>query len=290
MNDEQLSFLENPKNEFERAAAKHEAERRAKPKPARSIQVPLWPEPERMTANVLLRSALFGSARRGRFVEDAKLASWGNTDISFTGLQLTQFDETVWLQLVHLHRGQQVGEHQSIHTSAKALLREIGVTPGGSGIRRLKRSINSLMSAVVTFRRGPELLKLGGPVRRFYLHEETGRYSVSLNPDFIALLHENSTRLHWETRKALPTGITTWLHRYSLSHRATKKQPHRIGLSRLHALTGMTSSPKEFKRTLKQAMERLVHVDVVASWTITPNEALEFVRPPSRSMRSKKES
>lgn len=250
--------------------------------PEPPVQLPFWPEPSRAIPNELLRSALFSSSRRSEYVKDAPVASWPNTEISFTGARLNQFDETIWLQLVHLYRIQNVGPDHHVHAPAKGVLRDLGLKGGGSGIARLERSINRLMGAVVTFRRGQEMLKLGGPVQRFFLDEATGEYAVKLNPDFLRLLDDGLTQLDWETRNRLPTGLATWLHRYVLSHQATKRKPHRINLDRLRELSGMSSPPKEFKRTLKRTMELLEKHGIVEGWRITPNEALEFYRPSRR--------
>jgi len=250
------------------------------------IQHPFWPEPIRAIPSELLRSALFGCMRRGGFVDGQKLAAWGKTTLTYTGKRLSQFDESLWLQLVHLCRGQSVSPGHNIHISARALLRELGIKGGGgSGIRRLNKSLDRLMSAVVTLSRGDIMLKLASPVRRAAIDKGTGRFAVELNPDWSSLLNEQATYLDWDTRKSLPTGIATWMHRYILSHRATPRSPHRVGVEKLHALSGMQSVPKEFKRHLKAAMEKLRSRNVVMSWRFTQNNALEFVRPKKASKK-----
>ncbi len=257
--------------------------------PAKPVQVPFWPEPVRVIPSELLRSALFSCARRTEFLDQTLLASWGDTQLTFTGARLTQFDETLWLQLIHLHRGQSVGPGLKIHVSARALMKDLGIkTAGGSGFKRLIKSLNRLMGAVVTLQRGSQTVMLANPVRRAAIDEATERFAVELNPDWMLLLKENATYLDWEVRKALPTGIATWMHRYILSHRATASHPHRIGLEQLRQLSGMLSSPKEFKRTLKRSMEKIQNEGIIEHWCFTEKAgALEFSRP--QKIRRKKQ-
>jgi len=251
---------------------------------SKALQVSFWPEPQRAHPNSLLRSALFGSSRTRKFVKESPIASWKGTEIAFTGERLNQFDESLWFQLVHLHRGQQVHDGHAVHTSARALMKDLGIkTAGGSGWSRLRSSLIRLAGSVLTMTSGDETIGISALVRRFYLNEGTGRYSVELNPDFLKLLNEDSvTRIDWETRKALPTGLATWLHRYILSHKATARHPHRIGLAQLRQLSGMNSPPRRFKQHLKEAMNHLGTHEVLAHWRITPQNSLEFSRPPKR--------
>jgi hypothetical protein len=286
----QLSLLSKTLgDEFMKRANHRVAESQKKRSAEQSVeQIPFWPAPLRAIPSELLRSALFGCARRSHFVKSEELAAWGSNKITYTGQRLNQFDESLWLQLVHLHRGQSVGPGYKIHISARALLRELGIkTAGGSGLRRLDRSLDRLMGAVVSLTHGDVVRKLASPVQRAQVDKATGRFAVELNPDWSALLNEQATYLDWETRKALPTGLATWLHRYVLSHRATARSPHRIGLEKLRALSGMLSAPKEFKRHLKRAMGQLESRNVVASWSITPNGSLEVVRPLKKASRKR---
>jgi hypothetical protein len=250
------------------------------------VQIPFWPEEMRAIPSKLARSALFSCVRYGGFVENEELAAWGDTKLIYTGQRLTQFDESLWLQLIHLHRGQFVGPDQQIHISVRALMRELGIkTAGGSGLRRLMRSLDKLRGALVTISDGDLERKLLAPVGAAEIDKGTGRFAVQILPHWELLLNEQATFLEWETRKALPTGLATWLHRYILSHRATARSPHRIGLEKLRALSGMVSAPKHFKHRLKTAMGKLQSRGVVESWGITPNNALEFIRQKKASKR-----
>lgn len=254
----------------------HEPEEKATP-----VQLPIWAEPDRVAPNAMLRSALFSCARLRKFVKDELIVSWPDTQISFSGETLNQFDETVWMQLVHTFRLQGEPPNFKVRFNAKPFSRSIG---NGKRVQGGK-DIALLRSALIRLRGGTLLLSHkgleygGGLLQDFTLDEDRGHFVATLNPKYLQILGAGHTRLDWETRKALPTGIATWMHRYILSHRATAKQPHRIGLDKLRTLSGMSSSPKEFRRHLKRTLARLESHGVIASWGITPNKALEFVRP-----------
>jgi len=248
----------------------------AEPKPA---QLPIWAEPQRVTPTTTLRTALFSCARRRGFTKDTLIASWTGTEIRFTGETLNQFDESVWMQLIHMYRQQGEPQDLKVRLNAKPFIRELGKKGKKSG-----KHVTLLRSAMGRLQLGAVIIKSGGLeyhgsiLNDFTLDEDRGHFVATLNPKYLELLGAGHTRVDWETRKALPTGLATWMHRYVFSHQATGRHPHRIGLGKLRPLTGMNSSPKEFKRHLKRTMELLEKHSVVAAWRITPNNALEFSR------------
>jgi hypothetical protein len=256
---------------------KPEPPHEAKPEGAKVIQLPIWAEAQRATPNALLRSALFAAGRRRRQVKRAELAAWGDTKILYTGETLNQADEDVWLQLVHLYRQQSEPADLKVRFSAKPFLRELGAKRvGGSNIDRLTSSLARLRSSIHIRHGRSEYV--GGLVDDFALDEPSGRFVARFNPKLLELFGTGHTRLDWETRKALPTGLATWLHRWALSHKATEKHPHRETVAALHGRSGSGGDLKDFRRKLKKAMTRLEEAGVVEHWTITRNDALEYTR------------
>jgi len=246
----------------------------------RPIQLPIWAEPQRVTPTATLRSALFSCARRRKYVEDALIASWRNTKVKFTGQTLNQFDEAVWMQLVHMFRQQGEPEDFKVRFNAKPFLRSLGKAgKGGGGSAVLRESLVRLRGGTIQIHIADGSEHGGGILEEYTIHVARGHFVVTLNPKFVRLLETNHTRIGWEQRKLLPTGLATWMHRYILSHKATTKHPHRIGLTKLHPLTGMSSPLKEFKRHLKRTMALLEKHRIVDSWRITPNGSLELTRP-----------
>jgi hypothetical protein len=250
-------------------------------KPPR-VQLPIWAETERLIPNAMLRSALFSCARRRQFVDDVLIASWADVEIRFSGQTLNQFDESVWMQIIHLFRQQHEPVDFKVRFYAKPFCRMLGGKGGGgSNVAKLRQSLVRLRGGTLLISHNG--MEYGGGVLNDFTHDEDrGFFVVTLNPKYLQLLSTGYTRVDWDTRKALPTGIATWMQLYVQSHRATKTSPHRIGLEQLHKLSGMGSSPKEFRRHLKRTMDLLKSHGVVESWRITDNGALEFIRPPAR--------
>ena len=111
--------------------------------------------------------------------------------------------------------------------------------------------------------------------------EATGEFVIVLNPELAMLFEDDDyTRIEWEIRRGLGMDLAKWLHGYIASHRATPRNPHRIGLERLRVLCGSeTDELRFFRRDVRNAMQELQAAGVVTAWRITPGDALEVVRP-----------
>ena len=266
-----------------RARARGDIDQNIPPLP---VQLPIWPEPERAQANALVRSAVFSCARRREVLKEETLVSWGHTAIRYSGETLNQFDEMVWMQLVHMFRQQGEPSDFKVRFHAKAFMRSLGKRrQGGANVAFLRSSMIRLCGGVIEIEHKDKVYG-SNLLQKFVLDESRSFFVATLNPDYLRLFGAGYTRIDWEYHKTLPTGVATWLHLYITSHRATPKAPHRIGLEQLRGLTGMTSPPKEFRRHLQRMMDKLRADGVVVDWRITDNDALEFVRPPVRKRKA----
>src|SRR5208283_569608 len=94
------------------------------------IQFPFWPDTDRAAPNTFLRSALFGVVKKGerRYCKNEKLTAWPGHELAYTGQQLDQYDEDVWMHLVHLHRKQGVepGKPLSANAKKRGFMRDFG--------------------------------------------------------------------------------------------------------------------------------------------------------------------
>lgn len=243
------------------------------------VQLPIWAEPERLSPNATLRSALFGCARKRSFVKDEVIASWPDVIIRFSGETFNQFDESVWMQIVHLFRQQEEPVDFKVRFKAKPFCRALGRSgKSGGDVSQLRQSLVRLRGGTILIsHNGMEYG--GGILNDFTYDEDRAHFVATLNFKYLHLLNAGHTRVQWETRKLLPTGIATWMHRYILSHRATQRSPHRIGIEQLREISGMNSPLKEFRRHLKRTMNLLMDYGIVADWKITSRDALEFIRP-----------
>lgn len=250
------------------------------PKPAKIVRLPLWPAELRTCPSCVLRSALFGVVRRGRrsYLERQIIAAWANTTIRYTGMRLDQADLDVWLTALHLTRESGLGA--PVRTSIGAMLKAMGRTQDGRAYEDFNNTIVRLTGCVVEITANRKTYG-GSLIESFERDEETGRYVLYLNPRLVVLFEDEAFALiDWEQRHGLRRDLSKWLHGYILSHKATPREPHRIGLEKLRDLCGSeTGELWKFRQQIREAMAELQEASIVTRWKITSGDALEFVRP-----------
>jgi hypothetical protein len=233
----------------------------------------------------VLRSALFRVIERGqrKALQRTVLAAWPGVTIRYTGVELDQSDLDVWLTVLHIAREQALGVQ--VPVTAYQLLKMLGKRVGKSGYEWLKVATARLTAGGVEITVDTKTY-CGSLIERFTRDERTGHYVLMLNPALVMLFEDDTfTRLEWEQRQGLSKDLAKWLHGYILSHRATAKHPHRIGLERLRELCGSTIEQlRDFRLRVRQAMQELQAAGVVTTWRVTENDALEFVRPRRRQL------
>lgn len=248
-----------------------------------TIQLPLWPKSERAAPSGFLRSALFGVVRRGRRKQykGEELASWRGTRLSYTGEALDQGDLDIWLQALELLRAQGGDFDQPIYFSLRDFLRQLGRAEGGKDHEWLKRGIVRMTACALQFYDGRYIYG-GTLITNFGWDEYSGDYFIILNSKLVPLFLDNAyTRLRWETRLALKTNYSQWLHGYICSHQATPDNPHRIRIAMLAKLSRSSfSRQRDFRRKVEESLHELQQHGVLASWYIDERNVLTFVRVP----------
>ena len=230
------------------------------------VQLPLWPEPKRGAPNSFIRSALFAAiqSKDRQFLKEAVLASQDGITIKFTGEQLNQADLDVWETIVHLARDQPLGTIASF--TAHSLLKALGMATGLSQHKQLHSTLVRLTACAVEVTHegktyfGP-LIKSGAK------DEVTRHYGVELNKGIVRLFGENQwTALDWQQRQELRgRPLAQSLHAFYSSHR----KPYGVKLKTLQDYTGSRNKQAaSFKRQVRAALEDLVRVGFLASWTI----------------------
>jgi hypothetical protein len=255
----------------------------SKPRPkatAKIIKLPLWPEGLRVCPSSVLRSALFGVVRRGRrrALEREVLATWEGVTIRYTGWRLDQGDLDVWLAALHLARESQSG--CKIPVTSMTCCASWVAAPAWHDHEWFKGAVARLTACAVEITARRKTFG-GSLIEAFVRDDEIGEHVLFLSPQLSELFEDNDyTRIDWETRRSLDMDLAKWLHGYIASHRATQKNPHRIGLARLRTLCGSeTEELRFFRRDIREAMQALQAAGVVKAWRITPSDALEVVRP-----------
>lgn len=108
---------------------------------------------------------------------------------------------------------------------------------------------------------------MGSLIHDCVIDERTKLYKLTLNRHLIKLFGDDDwTAIDWEQRKQLKNKpLCLKLHEYYSSH----EKPYPVSLEFLSDLTGCKNSQKaSFKRQVKTALEGLVKIGFLKSWSI----------------------
>ncbi|HAT32394.1 MAG TPA: hypothetical protein DCW29_16560, partial [Janthinobacterium sp.] len=239
------------------------------PSPMMARQLPLWADEIRCMPNEILRSALFNARNRNqprRYFKNESIAIIDQfARITFTGEELRQNDELVWLQLIHLAKGVPAGA--PIEFTGYSMIKALRLTKGKPNAGHTERLLESLQRMQATAlsiysKRLAHGVSLSMIPRFEWQDESTGKrlpkWRVHIAPELVDLFGSvHFTCLLWEQRLALPSGLATWLHGYYASHR----KPYAVNLSTLQEGCGCsTKSPRKFKQLTAAALLELERV------------------------------
>jgi len=256
------------------------------------LQLPLWAERERGLPNALARSALFTAANRsiarGQY-KHHKIAALKGIEIFYSGEELRQDDEDVFLQIVHLARQQPLGE--VVEFSGYSLLKELGWPTSMASYQRLRDCINRLSTTTMTVKvdtpeAGRTEKGFGGSLIRKFAWEtdaargSSQRWQVWLEREIIYLFDNNTfTRIDWEQRLRLPP-LAKWLHQFYFTH----ADPFGMKVETIRGLCGSRIAVlSKFRYKLKEALDLLVEAAFLLSYNIdSRTDLLSVKRAPKR--------
>lgn len=248
------------------------------------VQLPIWPDPHRAIPNPFARSALFtvGNPRRKRVhYEQKDIETFGEIRITYTGEELRQDDEDVFLQLLHISRSSPLGN--DIEFTAHQMLKALAWPTNKPAYERLRRTINRLSATGVTISDPSGRYGYNGSlIRAFAWQQEKGRSSRSwrvwLERRIIVLFGPTLyTRVIWEHRKELNSAIAKWLISLYSSHAS----PYPMKVATIHRYCGSTSSQMSgFRRELKRALAELVKVGFLTEFQIDSADLVHVCRAP----------
>ncbi len=233
------------------------------------VQLPIWRDDRRGMPNDLVRSALFtiGNSRQKRvFRKDTVIAALGEVEITYTGEELRQDDEDVFLQLVHLARLAPLGE--TVEFTAHAMLKALRWSTDSRAYQRLRDSINRLAATGLSVSNDENGYN-GSLVRDFEWKQTNGASSrawkVRLEPRIVALFgHVTYTQIDWEQRLKLGN-LAKWLHSFYYTH----ANPYALKVRTIHALSGSTTRDlSKFRQILRAALDELANVGFLENWRI----------------------
>jgi hypothetical protein len=231
------------------------------------VQLEFWSEKVRGLPNTLARCALFTAAGkkedRAKFSEHVVFSTKGFT-LTYTGEELRQDDQDVFLQLVHMTRGIPIGH--KLNVTGYTILGALSWGKGGKDYARLRESIERLSDTRIKLE-GENIRFKGGllPSMTQVGDSAASRFRLWLDPSVIELFGENEYSLvDWEDRLSL-SALAKWLHSFYFTHR----EPHPYRIKTIHELCG--SRQKElwaFKQKLKLALDELVLIGFLAKYEI----------------------
>ena len=238
-------------------------------------QLPLWPNQVRGLPNALARSSLFTignpSDPREQFTQKALFALNG-VNILYTGAELRQDDEDVFLAVAHLSRLETLGER--VEFTPHSMLKALKWDTGGEGYDRLRNTLDrlqatTLMVTVKDMKDG----YTGSLVRRF-AWRDGGSWSVMLEPDIVSLFGDTQyTWVDFEQRMKL-SGIAKKLHSFYFTHRTPF--PLKVGTLKDLCRSRLPTLAK-FRYQLWPALDRLIKVGFLESWSYDKDSDLVYV-------------
>lgn len=261
------------------AALKAEAESKHTPPAQLPTQFPLWPNVVRALPNPFARSALFNisNKKERRFHKEQILASVKGTVITYTGEELRQRDEDVFLQLLHISRNSLLGEW--VDFTAYSLLKALGWTMNKRSYSELREVLDRLSATnlIVSFNDGKDGYS-GSLVRKFLWRTPEGeklpKWRVYFEPEIIALFAPtNYTHIYWELRLSLPP-LAKWLHGFYSTH----EHPYDYKVATLWELCGSTSGLAHFRDGLANALDILKERNFLTESAISKDSDLVRVK------------
>jgi hypothetical protein len=242
-----------------------------------AAQLPLWEDWQRGIPNDITRTSLFTSRNNNqprRTMKGEPVFAMGEIAATYRGEELRQDDERVWMQILHLARLQPLSEF--VEFIPGEFMLAIGWKSRGSReYDRLREILSRLQATALQI--SSKRLNTGVSVSLIVSFQWRGltRWRVKIEPEMKQLFPEDYyTRVQWEQRLSLPSGIASKLHSYFASHR----QPLPVKVCHLQELCGSQAAPSEFRKSLRAALDALVAAGFLLSWRFGDDETTVEVR------------
>jgi hypothetical protein len=276
-----------------RAIAEGRPEPPEPPPPAKIIQLPLWPEPVRGAPNAPVRSALFAGIQskdrkilgttkeKGQPLDPVLIAAQTGITIKYAGLQLNQYDATVFFEGLHRARMHPLGTECVFR--GYDFLHTIGRSDSKLNYQDLHQSLTRLRDGRVVIEweeNGRRYYFEGGLIDNYKREETTKLYKIRFAKEIKALFAPACwTQLEWAERMALNGNLQAqWFHSYFCSH----ADPFPVTVAFLHEKSGSAARLlKHYRAEVKKTLDRLKKA---LGWQYELREDLITVtRPPSAS-------
>lgn len=228
----------------------------------------------RQMPNEVVRSALFCAKNRKiarPYYKSEKIAVVGGGEITYTGEELRQDDESVWMHLVHLASKVPLGE--PVTFTPYEFLRGLQKTAAKANYEWLLTVLTRMQATAVQFYSD----RLGEGVSTSliyefkYTKEDTAKYGgkwVVWMGTSLRKLYNEVTYLKWDQRLAVPEGIASKLMGYWASH----ARPYPVKIDTLRELCRNGMERRDFRKKLVLALKELVAVGFLEEFSFVDDK------------------
>lgn len=235
------------------------------------LALPDMPQTKRFIPNDMIRSSLFTVSNHNRSREYLKqhvLYSFSNTNITYTGEELRQDDEDVWLQLIYLASKR---KNTMVAFRPYTFISQLGWPQRPQYKTRLKNSLVRMSATDLTISNTQHKEGLDFSLVRKFSWSEAGaplkEWHIWLEPEIVKLfgrLGQTHSKIHWEQRSKLKP-LAKWLHSFYSSH----AEPMPILATKLKQLSGSKMKTlRHFKPTLRSALMELHKIGFLSDFYI----------------------
>lgn len=259
------------------------ATRKPAPVQQSQTQLPIWPNDLRGLPNALARSALFCVAnQRGsrEMFKDKPIAALKGIEITYSGEELRQDDEDVFLQILHIARMSDLSD--LVRFTAFSMLSELGWDTSSKGYKRLVECVKRLkLTSISITVESPDLRQnYTGALIRSFRWVEAGtdsplrEWEILLEKEITSLFAPNGySRLDWSVRLQL-SPMAKWLHSFYHTHRA----PYPFKVETLKELMGSRITElRSFRFALRRSLNDLVEIGFLSTGKVDPRTDLVLV-------------
>lgn len=255
----------------------------------RQLEFPFSAEdPRRMMPIEFIGAALFSALNRSAppvvLTKMTELGRMNGYMLVFKGRVLTQAHADVWLAVIEIMRRQnktRAGTSVAFH--AGQVLRMLGKAANSDRRQELYEAITDMSSCTVHIYKPGSTQSYFGPMLFGKIDKLIGgevRYEVMLHPVLCEAFIRGYVGINWLDRKAIGKNeLALWLHQYLIAF------PAKVSLAELQQLSAQSkSTPKEFRRRIRHAMELLSELRLIGAWKIDKDDIMS-IRLPRPALR-----
>lgn len=214
---------------------------------------------KRSSPNCFLRSALFGMVKNGtkrQMQENIKIFSSSQYEIYFTGYELDQKDLEIWDLLIYLAKEYKIDD--TLRITLYELCKRLNLEDSNSNRNAVIKRVERLKIGTIKITQGKQFI-FGSLINNGSIDKMgDGKFVIEYNKRLAYLFINNDfTFIDMRYREMLGNNqLAKWLYQFYATH----KNPIPMDISHLQNMCHSKSSPKEFKRMLKESLELIKNV------------------------------